>query len=192
MTKYLTCFCLLLPVYAFGQKTDSLSAETPHPDIIREWQTAGPQAGQVILHSEKQVENLLQWHIQLNKKRKAFTGYRIQILSTSSYGSDIEKLKEMRDQFETAFPDIPAYLNYFDPDFKIRAGNFHSRLECIPALHRIRKLYPSSYPVKTEIKLEELKRIPMQDIPKTEEKEADRQTDQHGTLSGNSTPKGKT
>ncbi|MEI3156021.1 MAG: hypothetical protein V8S95_13710 [Odoribacter sp.] len=37
-------------------------------------------------------------------------------------------------------------------------------MESIPALYRIRKLYPSSYPVKTEISLEELKRIPMQDI----------------------------
>ena len=76
----------------------------------------------------------------------------------------LEKLKEYRDNFETEFQDIPAYLQYFNPDFKIRAGNYHSRLESIPALHRIRKKYPSSYPVKTEITLEELKRIPMQDI----------------------------
>ena len=50
-------------------------------------------------------------------------------------------------------------------------GNYHSRLESIPDLQRIRKLYPASYPVKTEITLEELKRVPMQDILKEEEKE---------------------
>ena len=85
-------------------------------------------------------------------------------LATPPYGCDLEKLKEYRDNFETEFQDIPAYLQYFNPDFKIRAGNYHSRLESISALHRIRKKYPSSYPVKTEITLEELKRIPMQDI----------------------------
>lgn len=163
--KYLIYLCLLLPVSVFGQDQDTLSVEIPHYDIISELQTPGSQNGQVILSSDNAIENLLQLHIHLNEKQKTFTGYRIQIYSNSSYGSDIEKLKEMRDQFEIAFPDIPAYLIYVDPDFKIRVGNFHSRLECIPALHRIRRLYPSSYPVKTEISPEELKRIPMQDIP---------------------------
>ena len=51
-----------------------------------------------------------------------------------------------------------------DDDFKIRVGNYRNRLECIPDLHRIRKIYPASYAVKTEISLDELKRIPMQDI----------------------------
>ena len=120
------------------------------------------------MNSDPKVADLLQWHIHLNEKDKTFTGYRIQIYSTSSYGSDIEKLKEMRNHFEETFQDIPAYLKYFDPDFKIRVGNYKSRLECIPDLHRIRKIYPSSYPVKTEISLDELKRIPMQDIPEEE------------------------
>ena len=66
----------------------------------------------------------------------------------------------MRNKFEETFQDIPAYLKYFDPDFKIRVGNYRNRLECIPDLHRIR----NSYAVKTEISLDELKRIPMQDI----------------------------
>ena len=77
----------------------------------------------------------------------------------------MEKLKQMRDDFEKAFQDIPAYLKYIDPDFKIRVGNFRTKLESIPALHRVRKLYSTSYPVKTEITLDEMKRIPMQDIP---------------------------
>lgn len=168
MMKFLVYLCLLLPVSVWGQDQDTLSVETPHYDIISELQTSGPQDGEVILTSDKQVGNLLQWHIRLNEKQKAFSGYRIQIYSNSSYRSDIEKLKEMRNQFEVAFPDIPAYLKYVDPDFKIRVGNFHSRLECIPALKRIRRLYPSSYPVKTEITLEDLKRIPMQDIPEAQ------------------------
>jgi hypothetical protein len=84
-------------------------------------------------------------------------------------GSDVEELKKTRDSFEETFQTIPAYLQYIDPDFKIRVGNYHTRLEAIPDLQRIRKLYPASYPVKTEITLEELKRIPMQDIPKEEE-----------------------
>ena len=120
------------------------------------------------LHTTGKIQDILKWHIRQNKQTRSFTGYRIQLYSVNSYGCDINKLKEFRDKFEQDFLDIPAYLKYFDPDFKIRAGNYHSRLESIPALHRIRKLHPFSYPVKTEITLEDLKRIPMQDIPKEE------------------------
>ena len=136
----------------------------PRYNIMEELQKPTQNEGEVRLHNDASIDNLLKWHIHINEHKKSFTGYRIQIYSVNSYGCNIDDLKEKRNKFEETFQDIPAYLKYFDPDFKIRVGNYHSRLESIPALYRIRKLYPSSYPVKTEISLEELKRIPMQDI----------------------------
>lgn len=166
-------FCLLspllFPLHAQAGEPDSLATETRR-DIMEELLLPGPQGGETDLRSDPAVDNLLKWHIHMNEKKKTFTGYRIQIYSANSYGCDIERLKEMRNKFEETFQDIPAYLNYFDPDFKIRAGNFHSRLESIPALNRIRKVYPASYPVRTEIPIDDLKRIPMQDIPQDGEK----------------------
>ncbi len=168
MWKYFFFLGFVFPFRLSAQTADSTVIEEPHYDIVSELQQSTDNGGEVRLNSDPKVADLLQWHIHLNEKDKTFTGYRIQIYSTSSYGSDIEKLKEMRNHFEETFQDIPAYLKYFDPDFKIRVGNYKSRLECIPDLHRIRKIYPSSYPVKTEISLDELKRIPMQDIPEEE------------------------
>ena len=151
MNKYLFFILFLFPVHLFAQEADTLIVEAePHYDILQELRTESHNGGQ--------------WHIHLNEKKKTFTGYRIQIHSVSSFGCNIENLKEMRNKFEETFQDIPAYLKYFDPDFKIRVGNYRNRLECIPDLHRIRKIYPASYAVKTEISLDELKRIPMQDI----------------------------
>lgn len=171
MFKYIILL-LLFPLHLFAQETeDTLVVTIPHYDILEKLQTENGQEGAVQLNNTPAIDNLLKWHVHINKQKKTFTGYRIQIYSANSYGCNLEDLKEMRNKFEQSFPDIPAYLKYFDPDFKIRAGNFHSRLECIPALYRIRKLYPASYPVKTEISLEELKRIPMQDIPVTGDQE---------------------
>ena len=136
MNKYLFFILFLFPVHLFAQEADTLiMEEEPHYDILQELGTESHNGGQVILDSDTPIDNLLQWH-----------------------------LKEMRNKFEETFQDIPAYLKYFDPDFKIRVGNYRNRLECIPDLHRIRKIYPASYAVKTEISLDELKRIPMQDI----------------------------
>ncbi len=172
----------LLPLRVFSQTHNSSSINTLaidtltmdsviiilEYDLLEELSEPLENGGAVELHTTGKIQDILKWHIRQNKQTRSFTGYRIQLYSVNSYGCDINKLKEFRDKFEQDFLDIPAYLKYFDPDFKIRAGNYHSRLESIPALHRIRKLHPSSYPVKTEITLEDLKRIPMQDIPKEE------------------------
>lgn len=173
MVKYiLIVFLFAGKLYAAPQQ-DSIVTEVYY-DIFQELNQPGENGGNVHLSCSPAIDNLLHLHINQNKRNESFSGYRIQIFSRSSYGSDMAKLKQMRDDFEKAFPDIPAYLKYFDPDFKIRIGNFRTKLECIPTLHRIRKLYPSSYPVKTEITLEEMKRIPMQDIP-VEELETEEQ-----------------
>lgn len=164
MVKYiLIVFLFAGNLYAAPQQ-DSTVAEVQR-DIFQELKQPGANGGSIHLSCSPAIDNLLHLHINQNKRHNSFSGYRIQIFSTSSYGSNMEKLKQMRDDFEKAFPDMPAYLKYFDPDFKIRVGNFRTKLESIPALYRIRKLYPSSYPVKTEITLNEMKRIPMQDIP---------------------------
>lgn len=153
----------LFPLQLFANTPDSL-AVAQNQDILKELKQPGLNGGSVKIHSNHAIDNLLKWHIHMNQKKKTFTGYRIQIYSANSSGCNIEQLKDMRNKFEENFQDIPAYLKYFDPDFKIRVGNYHSRLESIPALHRVRKLYPASYPVKTDITIDELKRVPMQDI----------------------------
>ena len=162
MLKWIA-FLFFLPIQLYANEPDSVVI-IPRYNIMEELQKPTQNEGEVRLHNDASIDNLLKWHIHINEHKKSFTGYRIQIYSVNSYGCNIDDLKEKRNKFEETFQDIPSYLKYFDPDFKIRVGNYHSRLESIPALYRIRKLYPSSYPVKTEISLEELKRIPMQDI----------------------------
>lgn len=170
MIKFITILLLLIgKLYAVSAQ-DTLTIEPEiHYDIIQELKQQDNNGGSVKLNSSQKINNLLHLHVNQNKRNKSFSGYRIQIYSSNSLGSDITQLKQIRDNFEKNFPDVPAYLKYFDPDFKIRIGNFHSRLECIPTLHRIKKMYPASYPVKTDITLDELKRVPLQDIPIIEE-----------------------
>ena len=111
MNKYLFFILFLFPVHLFAQEADTLIVEAePHYDILQELRTESHNGGQVILDSDTPIDNLLQWHIHLNEKKKTFTGYRIQIHSVSSFGCNIENLKEMRNKFEETFQDIPAYL----------------------------------------------------------------------------------
>ena len=170
----------LLPLGLFAQIQDTIPSDStfiePEYNLLEEMVIAEENGGIVEIHMPTPVQELLKLHINRQKEKKSFSGYRIQIFSFNSLGCDIEKLKELRDTFEETFQTIPAYLKYFDPDFKIRIGNFHSRLESIPTLYRIRAQYPGCYPVKTQITLDDMKRIPMQDILKEEETNSETDT----------------
>ena len=164
MKLTLVILSLFITSLAWAQ-TDSIAPVKKEIDFVKQLsETDSITGGKVIIHADPKIEQLLKLNISVNRKEQLFQGYRIQILSRSSYDTNIDSLKNYTKRFEEEFPDIPAYLQYTDPDFKIRVGNYRNRLECIPDLHRIRKIYPASYAVKTEISLDELKRIPMQDI----------------------------
>lgn len=164
MIRLLTML-LLLSGSVFGQERDSLHVSTPRTmNIFEKIASDTLSQGHIAFHSSPKIDSLVALYIRQSEKQYAFQGYRVQIYSVNSFGADIEKLKKMRDDFEMTFPTIPAYLKYIDPDFKIRVGNFTSRLEAVACLAKIKHLYPISYVVKTSITLKELSRVPMQDV----------------------------
>ena len=150
-------------------QTDSIPPVKPEVNFLEKLSRPDSiTGGKIILHGDPKIEQLLKLNLSINKKERAFQGYRIQILSTSSYNVNIDTLKSYTQKFEEEFPDIRAYLQYTDPDFKIRVGNFRTRVEAIPALKRIHKKYAGAYPVKTMIYLNELDPVQKQDtIPAT-------------------------
>lgn len=163
--NFLFIACLLLACPAMAQEAiaDSL---TVVPVVIPDFYTTLSEGeidseGRIILLGEVDIPKLLKLEVAVNQRSSSFSGYRIQLLSVPSYRSDIDSLKRYCTAFEENFPDVPAYLQYLDPDFKVRVGNFKSKLEAIPTLKKIRRKYPSSYIVKTPIYQKELRRDEM-------------------------------
>jgi len=144
--------------------SDSISPVKKEIDFLKQLsETDSITGGKVIIHGDPKIEQLVKLNRSVNRKERSFQGYRIQILSASSYNTNIDTLKNYTTRFEEEFPEIPAYLQYTDPDFKIRVGNFRTRIEALPTLKRIRKQYPGAYPVKTIIYLNELDPVQAQD-----------------------------
>ncbi|MDL2283414.1 hypothetical protein LJB94_02750 [Odoribacter sp. OttesenSCG-928-G04] len=151
----LTLLILLASNICFAQETDSIQPEVQY-NIYEDLLLSDAGQGVIYLNEGLYIRELVNLHVKQNKEQKSVNGFRIQIFSGSSYDYSIERMTEIIDQFKEYFPEIPVYLNYYDPDFKIRVGNFRNRLECIPTLKMMRKKYPACYPVKTD--------IPFQDI----------------------------
>jgi hypothetical protein len=50
-------------------------------------------------------------------------------------------------------PDIPAYLSWLAPNFRLRVGDLRTRLEAEHLLRDMKVLYPGSYIVPDEIEM---------------------------------------
>jgi hypothetical protein len=154
---FILSLLLLLPVLCARGQADSLPLPEPDADFLQELLLPDLDArGEVRVEGDARVEQLLQLMIAVNKKGFSFPGYRVQLLSVNTSRVKVDSLQRYVSQFEELFPGTRAYLQYVDPDFKVRVGNFKTKIEAIPLLKKVRKKYPSSYIVKDVIYLKEL------------------------------------
>jgi hypothetical protein len=93
---------------------------------------------------------ILREQVMSNEDNKGIPGYRIQIFFDSGIHSG-ERARKVKDDFEELFPDIPGYVTWKAPNFRVRVGDFRSRLEADKALQEIIKIYPNAWVIKDEI-----------------------------------------
>lgn len=77
-------------------------------------------------------------------------GYRIQIAAVTGTNSRSTAENE-RFAFQSRYPEIPAYISYMEPYFRIRVGNFSTRLEAYYIIKEIQGDYPNAYIVPEKI-----------------------------------------
>jgi hypothetical protein len=92
----------------------------------------------------------LRLRIMENPDNKAIPGYRIQIFFDSGINSS-DRAKQARDEFLFLFPDIPAYVSWKAPNYRVRVGDFRNRLEAEKMLQSIIIGYPNAWVIKDEI-----------------------------------------
>ncbi len=89
---------------------------------------------------------------KLNTKKKEnptkMDGYRVQV-----YFGDRNSAQEKRGTFIRNNPEVGAYISYLAPNFRLRVGDFRSRLESEKFKNEISKSFPGSYIVKDKIEL---------------------------------------
>ena len=100
--------------------------------------------GSLNVSQDSRIESLISKQRTLYDLDSSFSGYRIHIFM--EIGNDaLKHAQEMKTQFEKAFPDIPIYLTYVEPYFRLRAGNFRNRVEAEKCLHRIKPKFKEAF-----------------------------------------------
>ena len=76
---------------------------------------------------------LTQRHKKVNASKMTMPGYRIQIY----FGNERINAQEIKSSFLQNHPKIAAYMVYHQPNFKVRVGDFRTRLEAVGFLKKI-------------------------------------------------------
>lgn len=99
--------------------------------------------------NDELVKDLVERHKRIGLLKQTTSGYRIQLY----FGSERSKASEIKTDFSTNFSSTPAYLLYQQPNFKIRVGDFKTRMEAYAFLESIKEFYTTSFIVPDDIKL---------------------------------------
>ncbi len=107
-------------------------------------------AGQI---DDSLAQALVKKHIEINASKMSMSGFRVQIF----FGSNRTKAIEMRSEFMLKYPDVSTFMVYHQPNFKVRCGDFKTRLDALKLLDHIQSDYPAAFVVSDEVKLPEIK-----------------------------------
>jgi len=105
---YCIFFALIFTLFAFGSKAQ--------------------ERGKVEVVKDPRIDTLAARRLSLKAKNPqalSSNGYRIQIF----YGSVRSDAYNAQAKFQAIYPGIRTYLSYTEPDFKVKVGDFRTRLE---------------------------------------------------------------
>ena len=106
---------------------------------------------QVQYDVEPEIEAIQLDYIKVWDRIGEMKGYRVQIMAVTGTNSRNTAENE-RALFQSRFPEVPAYISYTEPYFKIRVGDFMTRLDAYKMLVEVRDMYPGAYITIDKIK----------------------------------------
>jgi len=114
------------------------------------------QAQNISVVQSPAIGNLIEEHKKANTKIGTISGFRIQLFFDSGNNSK-SNAEATKVKFSNQYPEVPVYLLYKEPNFKVRVGDFRTRSEARGFLKVISIEYPSAFVIKDEIKLPPLR-----------------------------------
>jgi hypothetical protein len=164
MIRKILIFTIIL-IYLVGKSSAQTFVKTS--DLFR-----NSNKGHLNIIQDPALDTLISRYILLNKNQEEKIGYagiegfRIQIYASLDLNAKVES-SNIEIEFKDQFPDIDTYRIFAEPRwYKVRVGNFRSRVEAYKSYLIISKKYPASDLVRDIINLHDLNKKEEQPAPK--------------------------
>lgn len=132
----------LLAQYNRGQETDK--------NVIKYRDQSNIKRGDIRIIQDERIQEL---DTLRAKYPGTLKGYRVQIF----FGKR-ELAIEQKSKFMESNPDIPTYISFLAPNFRLRVGDFRSRIGAEKLKSQIEKEYVGCYIVKDDIEFPPLEK----------------------------------
>jgi hypothetical protein len=148
------CSALIAAWNAFSQddprlyKPASSQASVQPMVAVADTPTTPSAPGTVTIHESGRIEDLMK---DYGSRKHDLKGFRVQI-----FLGDRNKAEETRRAFLTRHPEIPAYLSYLAPNFRVRVGDLRTKLPAEKLRMELKEEYPGLYVVPDLIELPRL------------------------------------
>jgi hypothetical protein len=106
----------------------------------------------VQVQSDPRLDSLVQQHIEANKAANGMQGYRVQIF----FGSERKPAQDAKTRVLQLMPNEEVYLIYQQPYFKVRVGDYRTRLEAEAVYRRLMREFDKVFIIPDKINLPKL------------------------------------
>jgi hypothetical protein len=107
--------------------------------------------GKVEVVKDARIDTFATRRSELNKVAKVdaetVNGYRVQIFT----GENRKEAYSAQAKFQQEFPNIRTYVIYNEPNFKVRAGDFRTRLEAEKLEEELKKWFTGMFIIPEKI-----------------------------------------
>ena len=102
------------------------------------------QEGVLILNQSPRIDTLLMKQRQIHAADSTIDGFRVQIFM--ELGNDaLKHADSVMAKFTKKYPDVPIYLVFGQPYYRLRIGDFRTRLEAENMYQRVKKMYRDAF-----------------------------------------------
>jgi hypothetical protein len=101
---------------------------------------------------DSRVDLLVNKHILINQAIYTLDGFRIQLFSDSGSNSKT-RAQAVYDELQAKFPGMGIYLTFKSPNYKVRIGDFRTRLDAQRFLNELSGDYPNAFIIADQINL---------------------------------------
>ena len=145
---------------ASAQTSVDGSAQTIFDDL----QTSKPGKGEVIVNQPEALRKMVGVRLYGDNVEKTdstaflkIQGFRTQVFSGNSQRKSKDEAFEKEKKIKELFPDVPTYVSYTAPFWKLRVGDFRSHEEAYHMQRLLMTAFPSfgkeMYIVREEVKI---------------------------------------
>jgi len=83
----------------------------------------------------------------LNTGEETVYGYRVQIF----FGSSRQAAYAAQEKFRSEYPELRTYITYIEPNFKVQAGDFRTRLEAEKLRNELTQMFSTMFIISGKI-----------------------------------------